>query len=104
MKTFALKKLNSAKTADGVEADLEAAGFVPFEEGGEEGLSLMTIFKSREKHTSFRRKSDGVYVKLQCFTSPEGAEGSEFIALSAENRSGRTRVPLYCKMYRKNIE
>ena len=109
MKTGKLKKLNRAQTAGGVQAAIERAGFAPFEEGDIEGLSLMTVFKGRERHTARIKKADGVYVKLQSFTAAEGYEDYDFLALSADEKlkkRGEDRKkfrPVYCKMYYKKI-
>ena len=107
MKTGKLKKLNRAETADGVQAAIKEAGFVPFEEGDIEGLSLMTVFKGRERHTARIKKTDGTYVKLQSFTGAEGHEDCDFLALSADEKhrgeNGKKFRPLYCKMYYKKI-
>lgn len=109
MKTGKLKKLNRAQTADGVKAAIEAAGFVPFEEGDIGGLSLMTVFKGRERHTARIKKQDGVYVKLQSFTGAEGYERYDFVAMSADQKlkkrgENRKKIhPLYCRMYYKQF-
>ena len=58
MKRSELKKLNDGKSAKEVESAIIAAGFAPFEEGDIEALTLMTIFKAKERHTA-RKKKDG---------------------------------------------
>ena len=109
MKTGRLKKLNRAKTAAEVFAAIERAGFTPFGEGDIEGLSLMTVFKGRERHTVRRKKADGVHIKLQSFTGAEGYEEYDFVAVSADEKlkkrgeNGKKFRPLYCKMYYKKI-
>lgn len=106
MKTSELKKLNREKTEGGVLAAIAAAGFEPFEES--ESFKLMSIFKCREKHTRRKRK-DGIYLKLQCFTSPEGAEDCEFVALSADEKlegrgpDGKKFAPLRCEIFVRKI-
>lgn len=107
MKKSLLKKLNSASTAEGVERAVLAAGYAPFEEGDIEGLTLMTIFKAKERHTARRKKEDGFYVKLQSFTSPEGAENFDFVALSRDikrakrGEDGKKFEPVECRIYAK---
>ena len=109
MKSSLLKNFNSRKTSAEVEKAIFSAGFKLFEEGDLQGLRLMTIFKAKERHTARKRKADGVYVKLQSFTSPEGAENCEFIALSADEKlmrrgeDGKKFRPLYCRVYVKEI-
>ena len=109
MKTGKLKKLNRAKTAKQVLAAIAAEGFAPFEESDIEGLSLMTLFKGRERHTARRKKADGVYIKLQSFTRAEGYEEYDFVAVSADEKlknrgeDGKKFRPVYCKMFCKRI-
>ena len=109
MNTGKLKKLNRAETAGGVQAAIESAGFIPFEEGDLAGLSLMTVFKGRERHTPRRKKADGVYIKLQSFTGAEGYEDYDFLAMSADEKlkkrgeDGKKFRPIYCKMFYKKI-
>ena len=108
MKRSELKKLNDGKSAKEVESAIIAAGFAPFEEGDIEALTLMTIFKARERHTA-RKKKDGVYIKLQSFASPEGAEEYEFIALGTERKrerrgeDGKKFEPLACGLFCRKI-
>ncbi len=108
MKGRALKKLNKCRTIEKIQSAILAAGYLPFEEGDLNGLSLMTIFKAKERHTA-RKKKDGAYVKLQSFTSPEGAENCDFIALEADEKllrrdeDGKKFRPLYCKLFIKEI-
>lgn len=110
MKRRHLKKLNRAKTCAAVEEAIGHAGYAPFEEGTITGLTLMTIFKARERHTRKRKKADGVYIKLQSFTSPEGAEDCDFIVIdAAKKRDGRGEdgkkfEPLYYKIFYKKFE
>lgn len=107
MKKSLLKKLNSAPTAEGVERAVLAAGYAPFEEGDIDGLTLMTVFKAKERHTARKKKEDGFYVKLQSFTSPEGAEDCDFVAVSTDKRrakrgeDGKKFEPVACRIYVK---
>ncbi len=107
MKKGKLKKLNRADTPDGVQADIAEADFIPFEEGDIEGLSLMTVFKGREQHTARKKKTGGVYIKLQYFTGTEGYEDYDFLAVSADEkrrgRKGKRFYPLYCKIFYKKL-
>ena len=109
MKKSLLKKLNSASTAEGVERAVLDAGYAPFEEGDIESLTLMTIFKAKERHTARRKKEDGFYVKLQSFTSPEGAENFDFVALSKDikraerGEDGKKFEPVECRIYAKRV-
>ena len=108
MKGSELKKLNRARTSDGVERNILGAGFVPFAEGDIAGLSQMTVFKSREKHTRRLKKADGLYVKLQSFSSPEGAEEWEFLVLNGDERArgedGKKFSPRTCLMFCRKIK
>ncbi len=109
MKRRQLKKLNGAQTAEGVEKNIAEACFAPFEEGDIDGLTLMTIFKGRERHTARKKKASGIYIKLQSFTSEEGYEDYDFLALSADRKlkrrgaDGKKFRPLYCKIYYKKL-
>ena len=107
METGKLKKLNRAATPEGVQADIAGAGFKPFEEGDLGGLSLMTVFKGRERHTARKKKAGGVYIKLQSFTGVDGCEDCDFLAVSADEKrrgeNGKKFRPLYCKIYYKKI-
>ena len=107
MKTGRLKKLNRAKSVEEVRAAIEGAGFAPFEEGDLADLSLMTVFKGRERHTARKKKAGGVYIKLQSFTGAEGCEDCDFLAMSADEKhrggSGKRYRPVYCKMFYKKI-
>ena len=106
MKRSELKKLNGGKSAKEVESAIIAAGFAPFEDGDIEAITLMTIFKAKERHTA-RKKKDGVYIKLQSFTSPEGAEDCDFVALSKDikrakrGEDGKKFEPVECRIYAK---
>ena len=108
MKGSELKKLNRARTSDGVERNILGAGFAPFAEGDIAGLSQMTVFKSREKHTRRLKKADGLYVKLQSFSSPEGAEEWEFLVLNGDERArgedGKRFAPRTCLMFCRKIK
>ncbi|MCD7729802.1 MAG: hypothetical protein LUI60_07850 [Clostridia bacterium] len=84
MKKLSLKKLNSPDTAEGVEQSLLAAGFVPFDTR-RDGITLMTVFKGKERHTGRKKKTDGTRVKLQSYCRCEGAEDKIFIAVSVDS-------------------
>lgn len=107
MKGRLLRKLNKKKTSAEVAGAILGAGYIPFEEGDIEGLSLMTVFKAKERHTLRKKKRDGAYVRLQSFTSPEGAENCDFIALSADEKllrrgeDGKKFRPVYCRLFVK---
>lgn len=103
MKSRSLKKLNRPRSAVEVESLITSCGYAPYHDGDIEGLTLMTIFKSRERHTRRAKKREGVYVKLQSFTSPEGAEDCDFIVLNADVKSGRKFSPGWYKMFVRHI-
>ncbi len=109
MKGRMLKKLNRPATAGGVESAIRECGYIPFEEGDIEGLKLMTVFKARERHTARRKKADGLYLRVQSFTSPEGAEDHDFLVINAERRvkprgeDKKKFAPLYYKIFYKKI-
>ncbi|MCD8373304.1 MAG: hypothetical protein LUD27_08410 [Clostridia bacterium] len=101
MKAIPPRKFNTADTSEGVIQDVIAAGFVPFDEQTS-GITLMTVFKGRERHCRPKKKKDGTFVIVQSFTLCEGAEDKIFLAVSVDGLgSKRRRKHLYCRVFCK---